>query len=251
MQYLESALRHGSPFEAFHLYASIHASIARRPVEEGGKPGFCGAAVAWYKLVSERGSWSRDLHDDMKMGDNYVLEAEKAWARGEESQAMVGWFVAAEMGNEAAQNNLGWLLEKGIGKDVLYPPPRADGTGGVGSRLEAKAKVNEMAMRWWIRSAAQDNVDSMVKVGDYYCGSHPSILSLHPSTYSRHGRSIQSDSIIRHPQIRIVANLIRCRCPNRRPDTNARIPHIGSGILSNSCRYLFVSDGILEPRLDV
>lgn len=167
MQYLESALRHGSPFEAFHLYASIHASISRRPVEEGGKPGFCGAAVAWYKLVSERGSWSRDLHDDMKMGDNYVLEAEKAWARGEEGQAMVGWFVAAEMGNEAAQNNLGWLLEKGIGKDILYPP------GQVMEGVEARAKVNEMAMRWWIRSAAQDNVDSMVKVGDYYCESLP------------------------------------------------------------------------------
>lgn len=162
MQYLESAIRHGSPFEAFHLYASIHASIARRPVEEGGKPGFCGAAVAWYKLVSERGSWD----------DNYVLEAEKAWARGEEGQAMVGWMVAAEMGNEAAQNNLGWLLEKGIGKEVLSGGSRrgvTDGEGGLAGGVEEKARVNEMAMRWWIRSAAQDNVDSMVKVGDYYC----------------------------------------------------------------------------------
>ena len=174
MQYLESALRHGSLFEAFHLYASIHASIARRPVDDGGKPGFCGAAVAWYKLVSERGSWSTDQlqsqnpydeQSDLK-GDNYVLEAEKAWARGEEGQAMVGWFVASEMGIEAAQNNLGWLLEKGIGKDVLFPPEhKAD-------KVEDKARVNEMAMRWWIRSAAQDNVDAMVKVGDYYCGSN-------------------------------------------------------------------------------
>lgn len=155
MPYLESALRHGSPFEAFHLYSSLHAATARRPIEEGGKPGFCGAAVAWYKLVAERGSWN----------DNFLLDAEKAWARGEEESAMVGWVVAAEMGSEAAQNNLGYLLDRGVGKQVLVAPT----PGGEGGSVKERARVNEMAMRWWIRSAAQDNVDAMVKVGDYYC----------------------------------------------------------------------------------
>jgi SEL1 protein len=78
---------------------------------------------------------------------------------------MVGWFVAGEMGSEAAQNNLAYLLDKGTGKQVLFGP------GGESGSLEEKARVNEMAMRWWIRSAAQDNVDAMVKVGDYYCES--------------------------------------------------------------------------------
>jgi len=157
MQYLESALSHGSPFEAFHLYAAIHASTARRPIDQGGKPGFCGAAVAWYKLVSERGSWT----------DNYLLDAEKAWARGEEDLAMVGWFVAGEMGSEAAQNNLAYLLDRGTGVHVL------DGRGNesMSASVDSKGRVNEVAMRWWIRSAAQDNVDAMVKVGDYYCES--------------------------------------------------------------------------------
>lgn len=168
MQYLESALRHGSPFEAFHLYASIHASIARQPIADGGKPGFCGAAVAWYKLVAERGSWD----------DNYVLDAERAWARGEEGNALVGWMVAAEMGNEAAQNNLGWLLERGVGTQVLFDPASAgesDMPTGQGI-VETKARIHEMAMRWWIRSAAQDNVDAMVKVGDYYCEFSSSVI---------------------------------------------------------------------------
>lgn len=155
MQYLESALRLGSPFEAFHLYAAIHASTARRPIDQGGKPGFCGAAVAWYKLVSERGSWI----------DNYLLDAEKAWARGEEDLAMVGWFVAGEMGSEAAQNNLAYLLDRGTGTHVL-DGARNESTS---TSVESKGRVNEVAMRWWIRSAAQDNVDAMVKVGDYYC----------------------------------------------------------------------------------
>lgn len=155
MPYLESALRHGSPFEAFYLYSTLHAGTARRPVDQGGKPGFCGAAVAWYKLVAERGSWD----------DNYLLEAEKAWTRGEEDSAMVGWIVASEMGSEAAQNNLAYLLDRGIGTDVLHATSR----GGESKTVEDKGRVNEMAMRWWIRSAAQDNVDAMVKVGDYYC----------------------------------------------------------------------------------
>jgi SEL1 protein len=103
-------------------------------------------------LVAERGSWT----------DNYLLEAEKAWARGEEDLAMVGWFVAGEMGSEAAQNNLAYLLDRGTGRQVLM------GKGANGTVVE-KGRVNEMAMRWWIRSAAQDNVDAMVKVGDYYC----------------------------------------------------------------------------------
>jgi len=157
MQYLETALKHGSPFEAFHLYAAIHAATARRPLDQGGKPGFCGAAVAWYKLVAERGSWN----------DNYLLDAEKAWARGEEELAMVGWFVAGEMGSEAAQNNLAYLLDRGTGKQVLFGREPVNGS----TSIETKGRVNEMAMRWWIRSAAQDNVDAMVKVGDYYCES--------------------------------------------------------------------------------
>lgn len=80
---------------------------------------------------------------------------------------MVGWFVAGEMGSEAAQNNLAYLLDRGTGKQVLFGREPVNGT----TSIETKGRVNEMAMRWWIRSAAQDNVDAMVKVGDYYCKS--------------------------------------------------------------------------------
>jgi SEL1 protein len=205
MQYLESALKHGSPFEAFSLYAAIHAATARRPLEQGGKPGFCGAAVAWYKLVSERGSWN----------DNYLLDAEKAWARGEEELAMVGWFVAGEMGSEAAQNNLAYLLDRGTGKQVLFG---REGTNGTTS-VKSQGRVNEMAMRWWIRSAAQDNVDAMVKVGDYYCMSKIT------------------------PRIRLLTP--RCSTSFRRDLFN------GSGILPDCSRYFIIFNGILEPGLDV
>ena len=76
---------------------------------------------------------------------------------------MVGWFVAGEMGSESAQNNLAYLLDRSTGRQVLLGKDGGDGT------VTEKGRINEMAMRWWIRSAAQDNVDAMVKVGDYYC----------------------------------------------------------------------------------
>lgn len=153
-QYLEVALRNGSPFEAFHLLSSIHASTSRLPLNAGGRPGLCGVSVAWYKLVSEKGAWDQD----------FLGEAEKAWQRGEEGNAMVGWWIAGEMGMEIGQNNLGWLLEKGIGLDLLLPSEDDEDIA-----IELDEKANQAALMHWVRSAAQDNVDAMVKVGDYYC----------------------------------------------------------------------------------
>jgi len=69
------------------------------------------------------------------------------------------------MGSEATQNNLAYLLDRGTGVHVLS----GRRTESESTSVESKGRVNEVAMRWWIRSAAQDNVDAMVKVGDYYC----------------------------------------------------------------------------------
>ncbi len=102
----------------------------------------CGVSVAWYKLVAERGCWE----------DDFIGEAHRAWARGEEDNAVLGWWVAGEMGYEAAQNNVAFLLDKGVGGGLL-----------------GKTNESEMGLRQWVRSAAQDNVDAIVKVGDLYC----------------------------------------------------------------------------------
>ena len=174
VQYFEVALRHGSPFEAFHLLAEIHATTARLPAHAGGRPGMCGVSVAWYKLVAERGSWRTD---------DFVGEADRAWARGdEEDAALVGWVIGAEMGYEVAQNNVAWVLDRGLGGHLFegagdkHDKEKA-GNGGAGEGVVGKGvekgmereRLREKAMRWWVRSAAQDNVDAMVKVGDLYC----------------------------------------------------------------------------------
>lgn len=143
-QYFEVAIRHGSPFEAFHLLSKIHATTARLPSHVGGQKGSCGVSVAYFKLVSERGSWA----------DDYIAQGDRAWARGEEEVAVVKWLVAAEMGSEIGQNNVAFLLDQKKGVELFENEGRT---------------TDELAMRYWVRSAAQDNVDAMVKVGDLYC----------------------------------------------------------------------------------
>jgi len=138
--FLEAALRNGSPFEAFHLLANMHAAAARSPnVPVAG--GECGVSVSYYKLVSEIGAWE----------DDYLGEADRAWGRGEEDKAVLGWWIAAEMGYEAGQNNVAFLLSRG-----LEFPDHAN-------------LPDDTALTLWTRSAAQGNADAMVMVGDYYC----------------------------------------------------------------------------------
>ncbi|KAK8847683.1 hypothetical protein IAR55_005542 [Kwoniella newhampshirensis] len=147
--FFEVALRHGATFEPFHLLATLHASNARA----GRGPGMCGVAVAYEKLVAERGNWDED----------WVGEADKAWLRGEEDKALLGWWIGAELGYETGQNNVAFFLEKQFGNNgaKFLGEDRKDRDEGLGDKVLAL----------WVRSAAQDNVDAMVKVGDHYYDS--------------------------------------------------------------------------------
>ncbi|WRT64955.1 uncharacterized protein IL334_001896 [Kwoniella shivajii] len=152
--FLEVAIRHGATFEAFHLLGKIHASNAA-----SGRPGMCGVAVAYEKLVAERGNWDED----------FVGEADKAWLRGEEDNAFIGWYIGSELGYETGQNNVAFLLEKGFkfGKGNI-----PHGQGLDENRINELDKIRALTL--WVRSANQDNVDAMVKVGDYYYQSSES-----------------------------------------------------------------------------
>ncbi|KAL1408819.1 ERAD-associated protein [Vanrija albida] len=133
---LQSAIAHGSPFEAFHLMATLHRDEAR---EEGDKSGSCGVGLSYFKRVSEKGSWDND----------YIGEADRAWGRGEEDKALLGWWIAAETGSELAQNNVAFVIDHR--------------TEAFGAPLPTEA-----AITLWARSAAQGNADAMIKAGDYY-----------------------------------------------------------------------------------
>jgi SEL1 protein len=136
--FLEAAQRNGSPFEAFYLLASMHATAARSPSLPSAS-GDCGVSVSYYKLVSELGAWE----------DDYLGGADRAWGRGEEDKALLGWWIAAEMGYEAGQNNVAFLMSRDVKLPTGWP--------------------EDSPLALWIRSAAQGNADAMVMVGDHYC----------------------------------------------------------------------------------
>ncbi|KAI0365575.1 HCP-like protein [Pilatotrama ljubarskyi] len=150
--YFETALRQGSPFEAYYYLADIQARQARAsmvPPEIAGSS--CAIAVSFYKLVAERGTWD----------DNLLKEADDLWNLGTErgsEMAMLRWWIAAERGYEVAQNNLAYVLDqdKSILRFTRFAP------------YSPSNDTARLALTQWIRSAAQRNVDALVKVGDYY-----------------------------------------------------------------------------------
>jgi SEL1 protein len=85
--YFETAVRQGSPFEAYYYLAVIQSQLAQNPVQAGT----CAMAVSFHKIVAERGVW----------GDDLLRDAEVAWSsetdRGKE-MAMLKWWIAAERG---------------------------------------------------------------------------------------------------------------------------------------------------------
>ncbi|KAI0062446.1 HCP-like protein [Artomyces pyxidatus] len=148
--YFETAMRHGSPFEAYYYLAQIQAAqmnIVPAPL----RPGACSIAASFYKVVAERGSWDDDL----------ISSGERDWETETESgreSAMLKWWIAAERGYEVAQNNLAYVLDQD--KSVLR-----------NTRFTTFSPSNDtarLALTQWVRSAAQNNVDALVKVGDYY-----------------------------------------------------------------------------------
>ncbi|EIN06738.1 HCP-like protein [Punctularia strigosozonata HHB-11173 SS5] len=152
MSFFEAAVRNGSPFEAFYYLAEMYAAQARAPATSSNILAASSAtAVSFYKLVAERGCW----------GDDLLREADLAWARGsdrDKEMAMLRWWMAAERGSEIAQNNLAYVLDQD--KSVLRLTRFAP--------ITPSNDTARLALTQWTRSAAQLNVDALVKVGDYY-----------------------------------------------------------------------------------
>ncbi|KAI6007730.1 hypothetical protein F5J12DRAFT_905581 [Pisolithus orientalis] len=150
--YFETAIRFGSTFEAHFYLAKIHTMNMRTSgFPQDYAAGSCSSAVSFYKLAAERGVWDDDL----------VNDAEHAWNSGTErgkEMAILKWWVAAERGFEVAQNNLAYALDqdKSLLRSTRFSP------------IQISNDTARLALTQWIRSASQRNVDSLVKVGDYY-----------------------------------------------------------------------------------
>jgi SEL1 protein len=167
----ESAIHTGSPFEAYYHLGVIQRAIA---TQKNAPPGACPSAVSFLKVAVERGAWG--AHDLM-------AQAEKAWSRQDEHgirQALLLWAMAGEMGVEAAQNNVAFVLDPDVSILERALPGLAATISGTSSssssEASATAKEKESdsesaaaeALAQWTRASAQSNVDALVKVGDYH-----------------------------------------------------------------------------------
>ena len=144
-RYFELAARYGH-IEAYYFLAEM--------IEQGiGRDRNCGLASAYYKTVVEK---AEPLLSSF-------AEANRAYEAGDYELALIDYMHAAEQGYERGQANVAYLLDQeksnkwSLPSKILAPKPRS-------SLLQNAA----LALIYWTRSAKQTNVDSMVKMGDYY-----------------------------------------------------------------------------------
>jgi SEL1 protein len=142
--YFELASRYGHIEAHYYLAEMIYHGVGRDKT--------CNMALNYYKTVSEKAeplvsSWA---------------EANQAYDDGDLELALLEYVLAAEQGYERAQNNVAHLLDPVqsrmslsalLGRTVAQPPLLTNPT---------------LALMYWTRSSKQNNVDSQVKMGDYY-----------------------------------------------------------------------------------
>jgi SEL1 protein len=144
MKYFDLAARHGH-IEAYYYLAELaHHGV--------GRDKSCHVASAYYKIVAEKA----------ELISTSFPEANEAYANGDLETALVRYMMAAEQGFEVGQANVAYLLDQVKPKFTL---------GSLLPFAKKKASLASdavLALIYWTRSAEQKNVDSMVKMGDYY-----------------------------------------------------------------------------------
>ena len=148
ISYFEYALRHGHIEAFYHLAEISNFGI--------GRERSCGLASAYYKVVAEK----------VEMLHSSFAEANAAYEAGDAGAALQSYMMAAEQGYEQAQANVAYLLDEHksiLPLDALLPWRR---------RAADTVRNAALALVYWTRSAKQSNIDSAVKMGDYYLGGY-------------------------------------------------------------------------------
>ncbi|EXJ83541.1 hypothetical protein A1O1_07164 [Capronia coronata CBS 617.96] len=123
-----------------------------------GRERNCGLATVYYKVVAER---AEILHSPF-------IEANAAYERGDFERAFVAALKTAEHGYENAQANVAYLLDQKTSVISLPGIPLLSATKPGSTRRSKLLNDPELALAYFTRSAKQANVDSLIKMGDYY-----------------------------------------------------------------------------------
>ncbi|KAG9236824.1 ubiquitin-protein ligase-like protein Sel1/Ubx2 [Amylocarpus encephaloides] len=143
-RYFELAARYGHIESLYYLAEIINQGL--------GRDRSCGLATAYYKNVAEKAEPFLSS----------FAEANREHDEGDIELALLGYMFAAEQGYEKGQANVAYLLDQQKSKWDLpswlvmrTPQPQF-------------LQNTVLALIYWTRSAKQSNIDSMVKMGDYY-----------------------------------------------------------------------------------
>ncbi|KAL2401449.1 hypothetical protein ABEF93_006206 [Exophiala dermatitidis] len=164
-RYFELAASAGV-MEAFYYLAELTRQGVKREQN-------CGLASVYYKVVAER---AEILHSPF-------VEANAAYDRGDFERAYIASIKAAEHGYENAQANVAYLLDQKT--SVISLPPNIPLLSSNKPSHKRSKLLNdpELALAYFTRSAKQANVDSLIKMGDYYLSLASSASS---SSSSKH-----------------------------------------------------------------
>ena len=176
--YFELAARYGNIESYYYLAEMIHHGVGRDKT--------CAPALGYYKLVAEKAdplvsSWA---------------EANQAYEAGDYELALLEYLGAAEQGYEKAQNNIGYLLDPqqsslqqssvASSSTILAALTTFSSYLSFSSLSGASSSATKsglldnptLGLVYFTRSSRQNNVDALVKMGDYYLygiGTEPSI----------------------------------------------------------------------------
>ncbi|KAH8813286.1 ubiquitin-protein ligase-like protein Sel1/Ubx2 [Xylogone sp. PMI_703] len=143
-RYFELAARYNHIEALYFLAELINYGV--------GRDRSCGLANAYYKTVAEKAEPLLSAFG----------EANEAYENDDYELALADYMLAAEQGWEKAQVNVAYLLD--LQKSYLVLPSWLKFKSPRPSILQNAA----LALIYWTRSAKQANIDSMVKMGDYY-----------------------------------------------------------------------------------
>ncbi|KIW02275.1 uncharacterized protein PV09_06425 [Verruconis gallopava] len=161
LQYFDHAQRNGHVEAYYYLAELSYAGI--------GRDQSCPVAAAYYKIAAEK----------VEMILAPFREANEAYAAGDLETALVDYLLAAEQGFEAAQQNVAWILDRALPRRFALgsAPSSSSSASALSTHFGAVKPSPFLALLHWSRSAAQRNIDSLLKTGDYYLyglGTNPS-----------------------------------------------------------------------------
>lgn len=164
-KYFELASRNGH-IEAYYYLAEI------AQLGINGQSRNCNHAAVLYKIVAEK---AEPIHSNFG-------EANDAYEDGDVDTAILYYLMGAEQGYEAGQANVAFLLDRTIVRTSRISRffatflPRLDfrlpflalASSNVPKLPVSSVSNAAMALIYWTRSAKEQNIDSLVKMGDYY-----------------------------------------------------------------------------------